>query len=183
MNRVEDIAPEPWRAIGHAPVPLGRLPARKIDIVKRREKEQAIQLLASGATQKLVATRLGLAENTVMRWMSDQSFRDRVRAARQEKQDPDLRSTLQEGLRATLADGITPDWKVRTASARALASLPDEEVNDPEPQLFCIRVKADGSQEEIWGTVPPGFRSPAAVTLTVEDGAFPPGETDSDGWQ
>jgi DsbC/DsbD-like thiol-disulfide interchange protein len=158
------------------------LPARIIDIVKHQEREQAIQLLATGASQKLVALRLGLAENTVMRWMKNPAFRERVEALRQEKDDPDLRSTLRDGLRATLADGITPDWKVRTGAARALASLPEEAAN-PDPQLFAIRIKADGTQEEVWGTVPPGFKSPAAVVMTVEDGAFPEGERDSDGWQ
>jgi len=141
-------------------------------------------LLASGASQKTTATRLGLAENTVMRWMKDESFRARVDAARQNGHDPDPRSALRAGLHATLADGITPDHKTRIASARALAQLDAEQPPVSEPQLFCVRLKPDGSMEQVWGTpLPPDFRVPAAFTLSVEDGAFPEGERDPDGWQ
>ena len=58
-----------------------------------------------------------------------------------------------------------------------------EQPLDSEPQLFCIRVKADGTQEQIWGTPPPpDFHVPAAVTLTIEE-ARSESERDSDGWQ
>lgn len=97
-------------------------------VAKTKERKQAIQLLATGATQRTTARRLGLAENTVMRWMKQPDFRDQVARARRETLEPtDIRESLIGALGAMRQDGVTPAWETRVAAARVLATLPIEE--------------------------------------------------------
>jgi hypothetical protein len=150
-----------------------------------RQQRRAAQLRGRGWSLTEIAKEIGVSTRTLARWNRLPAFRGeraRMRDELDAEQPLSVRQTLEAALLATKGDG-SPDWNARSQAARTLASLPAEEVAEPEPQLFCIRVKPTGEQEEIWGILPPGFKSPAAVTMTVEDGAFPPGEADSDGWQ
>jgi hypothetical protein len=150
-----------------------------------RQQRRAAHLRGRGWSLTEIAKELGVSTRTLVRWNRLPAFRGEQARTREEldaEQPLSVRQTLEAALLATKGDG-SPDWNARSQAARTLASLPPEEQADPNPQLFSVRVRADGTQEELWGTVPPGFKSPAALTLVVEDGAFPEGETDSDGWQ
>jgi hypothetical protein len=146
-----------------------------------RQQRRAAQLRGRGWSLTEIAKEIGVSTRTLVRWNRLPAFRGEQTRTRDEldaEQPLSVRQTLEAALLATKGDG-SPDWNARAQAARTLASLPTEE-GAPEPQLFSVRIKADGSQEEIWGTVPPGFKSPAAVTLVIET---PEGEPDSDGWQ
>jgi AcrR family transcriptional regulator len=127
-----------------------------------------------------IASELGVSERSLTRWFklpAVQQEQGRARAEAQAEHPLSIRATMEQQLLACRRDG-SPDWTARAQAARILAELPAD--NAPaEPQLFSIRINADGSQEEVWGTPPPGFRSPAAFTMIVEDGAFPEGERDN----
>jgi hypothetical protein len=102
------------------------------------------------------------------RWFKLPAVQQEQGRARQEAQAEhplSIRATMEAQLLACRRDG-SPDWTARAQAARILAELPPEAAHD-DPQLFAIRITADGEQHEVC-TVPPGFRSPAAVTLVVD---------------
>lgn len=144
-----------------------------------RQQRRAAQLRGRGWSLTEVAKELGVSTRTLVRWNKLPAFRaerTRTRAELDEEKPVSLRQTLEAALLATKGDG-SPDWQARAQAARVLASLPPEELAQPEPQIFCIRIKADGSQEVVYGTPPPGF-APAAVKLEVEDAAAFAGRVD-----
>jgi hypothetical protein len=144
-----------------------------------RQQRRAAHLRGRGWSLTEIAKELGVSTRTLVRWNKLPAFRaERARTAAEldEERPVSLRQTLEAALLATKADG-SPDWSTRSQAARILASLPPEELAPPEPQIFCIRIKADGSREEVWGTPPPGF-APAAVTVEVEDAAAYAGRPD-----
>src|SRR3954447_17633614 len=131
-----------------------------------RQQRRAAALRGRGWSLTEIAKEIGVSTRTLVRWNRLPAFRGEQARTRDEldaEQPLSLRQTLEAALLATKGDG-SPDWNARSQAARTLASLPPEE-SSAEPQLFSVRVKVDGTQEEIWGTLPPGFKSPAAITL------------------
>jgi hypothetical protein len=130
-----------------------------------------------------IASELGVSERSLTRWFklpAVQQEQGRARGEAQAEHPLSIRATMEQQLLACRRDG-SPDWTARAQAARILAELPPEERGDPVPQIFCIRMRANGDQELVYGTPPPGFE-PAAITLVLEDG-HPLAEADNDGRQ